>query len=288
MGGKRKPKQPEPKASRFTLLTVALLKAPTALAFVWPVLLVIGGYLAWHRWGANHINEKYNSLSVEQIALSPTPEYIRSDVLKTVFESTDLTRVSLLDINATAQIANAFATHPWIEQVLRIQKTSQGTVVVDVSYRRPIGMVKVVSKHPEVDGVSFFPIDQFATLLPTDDFAQADTHRYIHIVVKDSYPSGGVGVGYGDSRVRDLAALAAILQPYRDHLRIESVTLRETSEMDPQLTCTISMQGQRTVIWGSAPGKEVGQEPDARTKLDSLLRDPDLKSLKYEIAARPQ
>ena len=37
------------------------------MAMLWPVLLVIGGYVAWHRWGAEHVSQKYYGLDVGMI-----------------------------------------------------------------------------------------------------------------------------------------------------------------------------------------------------------------------------
>ena len=280
--GSRKRKK---KDSTFTRIVIGLVKAPIALAFLWPVLLVVGGYLAWHQWGADHINRKYNSLSIEQISISPPPQYIRSDIVESVFRSTDLSRVSLLDVNATAQIANAFATNAWVDDVVRIQKTSQGRISVDVSYRRPVAMVDVISRHPEVEGPSFFAVDRSGVLLPTEDFSEADTHQYIHIVVKDTYPTSGVGLSFGDQRVSNSAAVAALLLPHREKLGVETISIapREPHDQRP-MTLVVNLRGGRTVVWGSAPGEELNNEPKAAAKLQALLSDPSTDSLQFHTA----
>ncbi|WP_145119382.1 hypothetical protein [Rosistilla oblonga] len=265
-----------------------MIKAPAALAFLWPVLLVTGGYLAWHRWGADQINRNYNSLQIEKVQISPLPSYIRSNVIESVFRATDLTKISLLDPQATAQIANAFATSPWIDSVRRVQKTSTGNVDVHVAYRRPVAMVKVVSRHPEVDGMSFFPVDGHSVLLPTDDFSRADTLNYIHIIVqRDTYPISGVGSKFGDTKVADAALLALLLCPHRETLGIEAITITQRPPHDerPQLLNLVLKSGKQ-IVWGSAPGKELNNEPHASVKLQALLNDSN-RSLHDLHVAQP-
>ena len=293
MGGKKhknpKPAPTPPPAARmnFARMISGLLKAPAALAFLWPVLLVMGGSLAWHRWGADQINRRYNALHLEQVKISPIPEYIRSDIVESVFRATDLTKVSLLDTQATAQIANAFAINPWIESVTRVQKTSTstGNIDVHVTYRRPVAMVKVFSRHPDVKDTGFFPVDANSVLLPTDDFSRADTHNYMHIIVKDTYPISGVGSKFGDTRVADAALLASLLLNYRESLGIVAITLDERLSNDdqPQLLNLVLKSGQK-VRWGSAPGKELNGEPQPIEKMRVLLSDPNASSLNLHTA----
>ncbi|QDV67704.1 Cell division protein FtsQ [Rosistilla carotiformis] len=292
MGGKKqkpaKPTAPAPSRSTFGSAVRGAIKAPAALAFLWPVLLVTGGYLAWHRWGADQINRRYNALNIEQVQISPPPDYIRSNVIESVFRATDLTKVSLMDLQATAQIANAFATSPWVESVRRVQKTSTGNVDVHVAYRRPVAMVKVVSRHPEVDGMSFFPVDGHSVLLPTDDFSRADTLNYIHIIVqRDTYPISGVGSKFGDTKVADAALLAMLLSPYRESLGIEAITITQRAPHDerPQLLNLVMKNGKQ-IVWGSAPGKELNNEPHASVKLQALLKDSN-RSLNDLHVAQP-
>lgn len=272
----------------FGRVILGLIKAPTVLAFLWPVLLVIGCFIAWQRWGAVHVGQRYYSLELNQVALTPQPDYIQTEVAKWVFDATDLKSLSLMDVQATAQIANAFATSPWVENVLRVQKTSDGRVDIQVIYRRPVAMVEVISDHPEVEGLSYFPVDAKGTLLPTEDFSQANTKEYIHLVIKDSYPISDTGSSYGDTRVSDAAGLAGILHPLRDRLPISEISVvpRAPHEEGP-VTLVLKFANERSVVWGRAPGKELAGEPSAKEKLQTLINNPNVKELHLHVAQPP-
>lgn len=282
MGGKKHKHKhappPPPPPNTLARVMGRLIKAPAALAFLWPVLLVTGGYFSWHRWGADHINRYYNCLSIDQVQISKPPDYIRNNIVEGVFKENDLTKVSLMDVQATAQIANAFATNPWVDRVVRVQKTSTGKVDVHVAYRQPVALVKVISRHPDVKDTGFFPVDGHGVLLPTDDFSRTDTHNYIHIIVKNTYPISGAGSDFGDSRVADAALLCFLLHPYRNTLNIEAVTTAPRTAHDERPdTLNLILRDGRQLVWGSPPGKEQDGEPGAKVKLEALLAKANAK-----------
>ncbi|MEZ6086590.1 MAG: hypothetical protein R3C05_00870 [Pirellulaceae bacterium] len=190
----------------------------------------------------------------------------------------------MLDTQATAQIANAFAINPWIESVTRVQK-SAGNVEVHVNYRRPVAMVEVFSRHPDVKGLAYLPVDGNSVLLPTEDFSRADTHDYIHIVVKDAYPISDFGSKFGDTRVADAALLASLLVNYRKSLGIVAITIDERSRQDdgpPALNLVLKDGSQ--IRWGSPPGKELGNEPHTSEKMRVLLSNSKSNDLDVLVA----
>ena len=265
----KKPQPNEPKPRR--RLLQRLIKAPAALSILWPALLLCGGYLAWHRWGADHVASQYYALDPTLIEVTEPPEYIRTSVVDAVYRDTALGDLSLLDARASAKIASAFASHPWVRHVTGVRKLPGGVIDVHVQYRRPVAMVHVISRHPEVSDSSFFAVDGEGTLLPTADFAPAETRQYLHIVVPGAYPTGGVGSPFGDLRVEAAARVAAVLAKYREDAGIASIGVhgdpRRTGAPQFELT---TRSGER-LFWGSAPGSELAGEPPAAMKLQVLL-----------------
>jgi hypothetical protein len=265
-----------------------LSRAPAALAILWPVLLVAGGYLAWHRWGAERLREQYGRLDPERIRLTTPPEYVRSDIVDSVFRSTALEELSLLDPRATARIAHAFATHPWIERVMRVHKLPGGEVNVQVRYRRPVAMAKVLSRHQDVPGTGFFPVDGAGTLLPVDGFSVREcTEDYLHLEIPDAYPNSGEGWAFGDSRIHAAASLAALLVDYRQTLDLEAIApIGPVRRDDPAPEFLLRSGDGRRWVWGSAPGSELPGEPSAAVKLKHLLESPR-KGSDLRLAALP-
>lgn len=267
-----------------------LIKAPAALSILWPALLIVAGYLAWHRWGADHVAEKFYGVEVNQLQITPPPAYIRTDVAGTVYRDTAMAGLSLLDPQATAKIASAFSMNPWVRRVVSVRKLPGGQIDVHLQYRRPVAMVLVEKPDADDQRIYFFPVDQEGVLLPTKEFAEAETLQFIHIVVPGVYASGLKGSPFGDLRVESAARLAAVLHEYREQAGIVSINvpgdprLHRTPQLELMTRESLpdGSQVEAWRSWGSPPGLEPPGEPTAEMKLRTLLsttarEHPDLR-----------
>lgn len=260
-------------------MLATLVRAPAALALLWPTLLVVGGYLAWHQWGADHVGRQFFSLEQSQIVLTEQPEYIRSDISKHVFATTGLSELSLLDSQATARVAQAYATHPWISKVIRVCKKTGGTIEIQVQYRQPVAMVLFYSDHPEVQGWAYDPVDAEGLVLPQEDFNQDDTRQYLIIRIPNVYSTGTPGFPFGDSRVAAAARVAAVLADFRERFELREIRLASSADSDPlHPSFELVTQSGKTIVWGSAPGDERTGERPALAKVKAMLQSPTLES----------
>ncbi len=248
-----------------------LVKAPAAWAMIWPAALVIGGYVAWQNWGAVHVSKKYYGIAPAKIHVTARPEYISSDIATSVYSDSRLDQLSLLDPSAAARIASAFSFHPWVHRVIAVRKLPGGEVDVHLQYRRPVAMVFVISRHSEVQGRSFFAIDEEGVLLPTSEFSREETMKYVHIEVPDVYPTGGIGSNFGDARITGAAKVAAAMEPHRQILKLQSIRLDETSRTAPVPQYEFSTSDGRDFFWGSPPGEEMYGEPKSDVKIRQLI-----------------
>ena len=261
-----------------------LVKAPAALSFIFPLLLFAGCYFSWTNWGSAVLGEKFFKIDPELVQITPPPTYIRSDIVNSVYEETALENMSLLDSQAAARIASAFATSPWIRQVNSVRKLPGGTVDIRVDYRLPVAMVRAISKHTKVSG--FFVVDGDGVLLPTSDFSSSDTHNYIHIEIPYVYATKFAGQPFGETRVEAAAKLAHALTPVREQLGIVAISASGDAREDivPQLELTLK-DGKR-VFWGSAPGSEFKGEATALMKVEALLRGDLSENLDLRVAGQ--
>jgi len=272
------PKPPEPPPPPHWL--VRLAKAPALVMVVWPLLLVVGGYVVWNRWGYERLSQQYNRLSADQVTVTPPPEYIRTNIVGAVFESHQLEKISLLNRLATAAIAEAFRTHPWVEEVLRVEKRASG-VDIHLRYRKPVALVRVVSKHPKVTGDAFFVIDAQGVLLPREDFSEADGNKYLHIEIPNTYPSGDIGAPYGDDRVLSAAKLAATLDAHWQGLQVRAIGMENPNRtFNESWIYSLFRQDRTKVVWGSPPGEELPGELSAAEKLARLQETPTVSDLR--------
>ena len=264
-----------------------LIAAPGALSIIWPLLLVVGGFAAWNQWGADFLADKYHGVDPSLIEITETPVYVRSNLVETVYRDTALDGLSLLDAQATAKIASAFASHPWVRGVNSVRKLPGGVIDVRIDYRVPVAMVHVISRHPEVTGSSFFAVDGEGVLLPTNEFSRSDTNNYVHIDVPSAYPTGVVGTAFGDLRVEAAAKLAAILAPVRTQIGVKVIGVpgdwRESVVPQLELTTTDDVR----LFWGSPPGYESPGERTAAMKLQALLAGDFAENTDLRIARLP-
>ena len=116
----------------------------------WPCLVVAvfsGGAWAVWRHVEKHVEGSRDYLvSVEQITITPPPEWVRSDVRAEAFRTASPPDrpLSSLDDGLAQRIAMAFMLHPWVAKAT-VTKRAAARVNVDIVYRRPVCMVEVAN-----------------------------------------------------------------------------------------------------------------------------------------------
>ena len=113
-------------------MAATFTRREAALSIIWPLLLVVAGYAAWNQWGADYLAEKYHGVDPSLIEITETPVYVRSNLVETVYRDTAMEGLSLLDPQATAKIASAFASHPWVRSVNSVRKSPHGVIDVRI------------------------------------------------------------------------------------------------------------------------------------------------------------
>lgn len=274
-----------------------LIKAPAALSILWPALLFLASYLAWHNWGAERVATQLYGIDRSLVRINEPPGYIREDIVETVYRDSAMGDLSLLDPQATAKIASAFSIHPWVREVVSVRKRPAGHVEVLAEYRHPVAMVihressrlggsstgtgsfgaasSDGNRPPGRNGILYLPVDRDGIVLPTDDFARAETRDYIHIDVPGvTTAQKFVGESYGDRRVEAAARLAAALAEYRERIGIRSIAARADLRGDAATQLELIMFDGKRLFWGRSPGQEREGEATAAMKLQALLDTP--------------
>lgn len=251
-------------------------------------MLLVTGYVAWQQWGSHYVAHQYYGVQADAIHVTSPPTYVRSDIIKTVYRDAAMDQLSLLDEQACAKVASAFASNAWVRRVVGVRKMAGGRLNVRLEYRQPVAMVHVISRHPDYDGPAFFAIDGEGVLLPTADFSRSETENFLHIIVPGAYPTGGEGAEFGDSRVQAAALLAFLLHPFRESLGITSIGVHGDLRQNPVVQLEIAGEDGQRWFWGSPPGAEAQGEPTAKMKLQSLIdgapSGSDLRQVQYAPA----
>ncbi len=175
----------------------------------------------------------------------------------------------LLDEDVTARLARAFAAHPWVESVRRVDVRGPGSKIhVDLAYRNPVLVVGLSPARA---------VDSNGVLLPV-----AAVRSNVPVLIsKVADPVGPPGSRWGDPCVTAAAASAAFLKPHLSRLRLNDCDLEIV-----QGEIVFCKPGVR-VVWGHAPGQEGPGEATAQVKLQRLLDyqagHDGLESLEHDV-----
>ena len=238
-------------------------------------LLIVGGVVfGWRSFGQSVVARPIYRIKKESIRVTPPPPWIRSDIRAEIVHDGALNDLTVFDKDATIRVYQAFELHPWVAKVLRVSKHPPAQLIVDLEYRQPVAWVEVVGSKPGDEG-GVIPIDSNGYVLPSRDFTKENLKDYVRISVKDVRPYGLAGTAWGDPRVVGAAKIATLLRPNWQSLHVYRILL--TDDYDPLSAQTgssyeIETDNQRRIVWGSAPGAELGNEPSAAVKVARLLQ----------------
>jgi hypothetical protein len=247
------------------------------LSLIGPAVLLLVGYFGWRYYGANALDGAFYAVKPENIHLTNTPSWLKTDIVREVFDGSNLGKMSLLDDQTAAVIARAFDAHPWIRKTYRVQKMAGGQILVNVEYRTPIAMVHCESDTPQGNDPggkeNFLPIDAEGFLLPTKDFSQTDIQNYFLIYARNIRASDHrrVGTPLGDSQIDEAVALCRELNSIREEANLVSIYVYPTqSAGKAKWMLELATRGGPRITWGSAPGLESREEPSILWKMKRL------------------
>lgn len=206
--------------------------------------------------------------SLDELRLSPPHEWVPSTFVTDILDEAELPQtVSLLDPTLTQKLAEAFASHPWVEQVEQVQITPDRQIEVTIVYRQPRAMVEL--------SAGTYPIDANGVLLPPSDFTPADIGRFPLVTGIETSPRGPAGSSWGSGEVLSAARLAVLLTPeqnldtYWNRYGLKAITPISSSDAAGTPVFALKTIGGSEIIWGHAPGADE-LEPTAEQKIGRL------------------
>lgn len=206
-----------------------------------------------------------------RVAVTPPPPGVPEDLVAEVRAAAELPdELRLLERGLAERLARAFAAHPWIRRVTRVEVQRQRRIEIDVVYRQVAVLVETSR--------GYYPVDESAVLLPPGDFTPADVARLPVVRNIKSAPQGAPGEAWGDLMVECAAKLGSALAPGGDadkHWKrmglaaIVAPTPRVADYTAEDLSFEIVTRGGSTILWGRPPGGDA-LEPNVEEKLSRL------------------
>jgi hypothetical protein len=225
------------------------LAAPLAVA----ALLLAGAVELGRRARQELRPSPRHTLPFASIDCTPPAPLSREDFLGEVQYLAGLPdQLNLLDERLGERLARAFAGHPWVRGVQRLDLTAAPGVRVRLAYRTPVLAVP--------RGGAPRAVDADGVLLP----ATAATAGLPAFRGRVERPNGPEGAVWNDPALLAAARTAAFLSERQEQLKLVAV---QTTAAGLVLSTTA---GSR-VLWGHAPGAETVDEAGAARKLERLL-----------------
>jgi hypothetical protein len=225
---------------------------------------VLSVLLAWQRFGPAAVQSRDFVLLPEAIEVTPQPAWIHSDVKADVVLQGALRQLDLRDPKLVERVARAFALHPWVRNVVRVEKRFPARALVEISYRRPVAVVEWSDSRDQ--GLLF--IDEEGVLLPSADFASSQAKDFLRIGGADKTPAG-VGLPWESELVKGAAKLAACWNDQWQALKLYRIV--GSISAGGQLVYEIHTANDVRVVWGAAPGQEAKSEPAPNQKIAALV-----------------
>lgn len=247
---------------------LARLRAKAALVLAVVALLAVGGREVWLRVAPKVAAGERYLLPAEAITVNKPPEWIAADVRGQVIHNAGLDRrLSVLDPGFISSIEGAFALHPWVAAVAKIEKSFPPAVHVELKYRRPVAAIEV----PAGDGFQLIPVDWRGVRLPAAD-VPAIRLRYLPRLTGVVGPPAE-GQRWDDPRVPGAVDLAMRLAEEWETLHLFEIVPSARPEVQGDrryFIYDLRSGGGTQIVWGAPPLENLPGEDDFTVKLQRL------------------
>jgi hypothetical protein len=204
-------------------------------------------------------------LPAKSITITPPPEWIVADIRGQVIHSAGLDgRLSILDSQFVETIKHAFALHPWVQSVDRVEKSFPPAVHVEVTYRRPLAVIETARGD-------LLPVDAAGSHLPAEDVLLIRRKSLPRITGIVGQPLEGQR--WEDPRVPGAVEIINHLTDGWESLHLETITPRArpvTRDERQFFVYDIVTRGGTRIIWGASPSAGAPGEAPFGVKLDRL------------------
>lgn len=208
-------------------------------------------------------------------------------------------RVDLLDQDLPSRLAAAFARHPWVGEVNRVEVVPPRRIALRLTFRQPVLAVAVSAEDGKrLGGLCSIEMPAAKSGALTTPGRTVDRHGVllpVETTVKGlpllrsavPAPAGPPGTSWGDAAVEAAARIADLLQPHQDRLNLWYIDAAVDG-------LTLTTPAGSRVLWGHAAGAEKAEEALAEVKVQRLLDfcqrhgSLEVQSQLYEHDVRPK
>jgi hypothetical protein len=211
-------------------------------------------------------------LNASRVKITRAPRYVPENLVAAVIEQSGLSdSATLLDEDLVGKVAAAFRKHPWVAEVISVRRIPPAQLQVEVTYRKPVGMVRVKQ--------GMYPVDPSAILLPPTDFSVSDIKRFPKILNVQTSPEGPAGTNWGDVAVTGAARIAEALASRWQRFELVAILVPRQAAANTtinDLVYQLETAGGSRIVWGRAPRTNHPGELSTDRKIGRLQYLSDL------------
>jgi hypothetical protein len=202
----------------------------------------------------------------EKVDITPLPDWVHSDLRRQVFRDASLDRLSIADDDLVERIRGAFALHPRVAKVERVQKFHPARVQVELVYRRPVCVVEIAGEP--------IPVDADGVALPREDFSSPEASRYPRLTGIETAQLGIAGTRWSDDRVLGGAEIAAALVEAWEKMGLSRIVAKKSQGAGLHETPSFDLvtRKETTIPWGRGPSGDAPGEKAVKEKVAQLER----------------
>jgi hypothetical protein len=220
----------------------------------------VAGWVTWSRVSESARAHPDAILMPDAVELRGVAPWVRSDLKAEAIRNASLDGgLPLDDPELSRRLARAFEMHPWVKLVVDVSLRHPAAATVEVLCRAPVAMVGVKG--------GLLAVDAEGVVLPSADFTAESASLYPRISGVESSPQGPEGSAWGDPVVEEGAALALAVGP--EWKQLELTECRPVGRPGFRRWELVGPP-PRTILFGSAPGREAPGEPLAAAKIARL------------------
>lgn len=238
------------------VFTLVVMVAVLAGASLW----------VWNKISPQIYSSQQYLLVPDQITVTEPPRWLTAgDVRTEVVRNASLDKpLSILDKDLTQRVSLAFAAHPWVAEVIRVEKFHPARVDVEIRYREPVATIAVGSR--------LLPLDVEGVRLPEENFSQVQLRKMPRIKGVTPRATPRAGGSWNDPRILGAAQIAQAFGESWQQMGLRDIlpSPRPVAGKRGLYSFELSTVRGRRIPWGPQPLTDTPDEPSADEKFQKL------------------
>ena len=195
--------------------------------------------------------------------IPPLPKWVPEQLVSRVTSSATwpVEGTSVFEPDLVKRVAESFAEHPWVAEVVRVERRVPAGVVVRLVYRQPVAWIETTGEAVAVDVTG--------VRLPGEDLLGEGSPKLPVVRGVTSQPPATDAVAWEDRGVLAGARLAEALESHWELFDLEAIVVKRDQD---HVMLELLTRGGSRVVWGRPPGTRHPGELTVSQKIGRIMQ----------------